>query len=64
MTQSIQNDLVPAHGGLAELVDQIVPLKHRSSFIAEAEGLPAIRVSSADLATVHRLADGALSPLT
>ncbi len=64
MSQSTHEDLVPVHGGLDELVDRIVPLKHRASFLAEAEGLPSIRLSSADLATVHRLADGALSPLT
>jgi sulfate adenylyltransferase len=63
MSDSTQQDLVPAHGGLDELVDRIVPLKDRKAFQAEAGGLPAIRVSSADLATVYRLADGALSPL-
>jgi sulfate adenylyltransferase len=56
-------DLVPVHGGLAELVDQIVPLSARADFLREAEGLPSVRVSRADLSTVHRLGDGALSPL-
>jgi sulfate adenylyltransferase len=64
MSASTQQDLVPVHGGLDDLVDQIVPLKLRTSFLAEAGGLPSIRVTSADLATVYRLADGALSPLT
>jgi len=64
MSQSTHEDLVPVHGGLDELVDRMVPLKHRASFLAEAAGLPSIRLSTADLATVHRLADGALSPLT
>jgi sulfate adenylyltransferase len=59
-----QQDLVPVHGGLDEPVDRIVPLKQRSSFVAEAEGLPSIRVTAADLSSVHRIADGALSPLT
>ncbi|HPG25642.1 MAG: sulfate adenylyltransferase [Spirochaetaceae bacterium] len=58
-----QKDLVPVHGGLAEPVDRIVPFKDKAAFLSEAGGLPSIRVSSADLATVHRLADGALSPL-
>lgn len=54
---------VPVHGGLAEPVDRSVPLKERKAFLAEAEGLPAVRVSRADLSTVYRIADGALSPL-
>ena len=63
MTQNAK-DLVPVHGGLSELVDRTVSLKDRTPFLAEAAKLPAIRVSNADLATVYRLADGALSPLT
>jgi sulfate adenylyltransferase len=58
-----QRDLVPVHGGLAEPVDRVVPLKERRRFLAEAERLPALRVSRADLSTVYRLSDGALSPL-
>ena len=56
-------DLVPVHGGLAEPVDRVVSLKERKAFLAEAEALPILRVNAADLSTVHRLADGALSPL-
>lgn len=56
-------DRVPAHGGLAEPVDRVVPLKHRARFLEEARSLPAIRVSRADVSTVYRLADGTLSPL-
>jgi sulfate adenylyltransferase len=59
-----QQDLVPVHGGLDEPVDRIVPLKQRSSFLAEAGSMPSIRVTAADLSSVHRIADGALSPLT
>ncbi|MCZ6463703.1 MAG: sulfate adenylyltransferase [Proteobacteria bacterium] len=62
-TQHDGADLVPVHGGLDEPVDRIVPLKHRAALLAEAAGLPRIAVSKADLSTVHRLADGALSPL-
>jgi sulfate adenylyltransferase len=58
-----QGDLVPAHGGLAAPVDRRVSLKQRKSFLAEAERLPSVRVTRADLSTVYRLADGALSPL-
>ncbi len=63
MSQSLQ-DLVPVHGGLTELVDRVVPLKDQAAFLSEAEDLPSIRVTAADLSTVHRIADGALSPLT
>ena len=60
---SRQRDLVPIHGGLAELVDRIVPVSQRREFSDEAAGLPKIVVNSADLSTVYRLSDGALSPL-
>jgi sulfate adenylyltransferase len=41
-----------------------VPLSQRRAFLKEAEGHPSIRVTRADLSTVHRFADGGLSPLT
>jgi sulfate adenylyltransferase len=56
-------DLVPVHGGLAQPVDRVVPLSERRAFLREAEKLPSIRVDRADVSTVHRLADGGLSPL-
>ena len=56
-------DLVPVHGGLDQPVDRVVPLKERKSFLAEAAGLPQLRVTTADVSTVHRIADGTLSPL-
>jgi len=56
-------DLVPVHGGLAEPVDRVVSLKERSKLVAEASRLPAVRLTKADLSTVHRIADGTLSPL-
>jgi sulfate adenylyltransferase len=55
--------LVPVHGGLAEPVDRTVSLKDRKHFLREAASLPPVRVSRADLSTVYRIADGALSPL-
>ena len=61
---SSEKDLVPVHGGLARPVDRRVPLSERKAFLKEAEALESVRVSNADLATVHRIADGALSPLT
>ena len=62
MVESQASDLVPVHGG-GPLVDRVVPLSRRAAFLAEAETLPSLRVSRADLSTVHRIADGALSPL-
>jgi sulfate adenylyltransferase len=56
-------DLVPVHGGLDELVDRTVPLSKRKALAEEAAKLPAVRVTRADLATVYRIGDGALSPL-
>ncbi len=56
-------DLVPVHGGLADLVDRIVPLKERTAFLAQAAKSPTVIVTKADLSAVYRLGDGALSPL-
>ena len=66
MTKSLtaSGALVPVHGGLSEPVDRVVPLSRRREFLEEAASLPTLEVSRADLSTVHRLADGALSPLT
>lgn len=58
-----KQDLVPVHGGLAAPVDRVVPLSERAKLLAEAAKLPSIALSKADLSTVHRLADGTLSPL-
>jgi sulfate adenylyltransferase len=57
------SDLVPVHGGLAAPVDRVVPLSARAKLAAEAAKAPSIALSKADLSTVHRLADGTLSPL-
>ncbi len=56
-------NLVPVHGGLEEPIDRGVPLRERKALLREAEGLPSLRVSRADLSTVYRIGDGALSPL-
>jgi sulfate adenylyltransferase len=56
--------LVPAHGGLAQPVDRTLPLTERKQLNADAARLPNIAVNDADLATVYRIADGTLSPLT
>lgn len=58
-----KTDLVPVHGGLEAPVDRVVPLSERAKLLAEAAKLPAVGVTKADLSTVHRIADGTLSPL-
>mgnify|MGYP000423044764 CR=1 FL=1 len=57
-------DLVPVHGGLDKPVFRTVPISRRTQFLHEAAALPRIEVSSGDLSTVYRIADGTLSPLT
>ncbi len=55
--------LVPAHGGLDQPVQRVLPLSRRKSFLAEAAGMPKIVVTDGDLSAVYRLGDGTLSPL-
>jgi sulfate adenylyltransferase len=57
-------DLIPPHGGLAEPVCCTVAAGEIDTFKKEAAGLPKIPVSDADLSSVYRFGDGALSPLT
>lgn len=57
-------DLIAPHGGLAEPVCRTVPADQVEAFKAEAAALPRVPVSSADLSSVYRFADGTLSPLT
>lgn len=57
-------DLVPAHGGLTRPVCRTVPANEVPAFLQEAARLPRVPVSDADLSTVYRFGDGALSPLT
>ena len=56
--------LIPVHGGLDAPVNRTVPLSQRKAFLADAAGLPKVSVTDADLATVYRIADGTLSPMT
>ena len=57
-------DLVPAHGGHAEPISCTVPEAERAEFLAAAAKLVRVPVSDADLSTVYRFGDGALTPLT
>ncbi len=55
---------LPPHGGLSEPICRTVPAEQIADFVAQAKTLPKVPVSDADLSTVYRFGDGALSPLT
>ncbi len=57
-------DLIPPHGGVSELVNCTVPADKVDAFRTNAATLPKVAVSDADLSTVYRFGDGALTPLT
>ena len=57
-------DLIAPHGGLSEPVCCTVGAGELDAFKAAAAGLTKVPVSDADLSTVYRFGDGALSPLT
>jgi sulfate adenylyltransferase len=56
-------DLIAPHGGLKEPLSRTVPAEEIAQFQAEAAKLAKVPVSDADLSTVYRFGDGALSPL-
>ncbi len=56
--------LIEVHGSLSEPVNRTVPEEQREEFIARTKQLVRLPVSDADLSTVYRFGDGALSPLT
>jgi sulfate adenylyltransferase len=58
------SDLIAPHGGLSEPVCCTVPADEIAAFTSQAAALPKVPVSDADLSTVYRFADGALSPLS
>ncbi len=55
---------LPPHGGLNEPICCTVPEAEIADFKSQAAKLPKVVVSDADLSTVYRFGDGALSPLT
>jgi sulfate adenylyltransferase len=63
MVQSNNEYSPPPHGGLAQPANRIVPPERVEELTREAEELPTYQIAEADLATLHRIADGALSPL-
>jgi len=56
-------DLIAPHGGLDAPVNCTVPADQVDAFQQEAQGLPQVPVSAADLSSVYRWGDGTLSPL-
>src|SRR5437667_115653 len=62
--RTLMPDLIPAHGGLQEPVDRLVPAAETADFRKRAASLKKIPVSDADLSSLYRIGDGGLSPLT
>lgn len=58
------SDLVLFHGGLKEPICRTIATENVTDFLKKAETLVKIPVSDADLSTVYRWGDGALSPLS
>jgi sulfate adenylyltransferase len=56
-------DLIPPHGGLSAPVCRTVSAEEIPAFEAETAKLVKVPVSDAELSTVYRFGDGALSPL-
>ena len=57
-------DLIPPHGGLTEPASCTVAPHEEAALRAEAATLTQVPVSDADLSSVYRFGDGALSPLS
>ena len=57
-------DLIPPHGGVSQPLDLSIPEAERGDALARCKELEKVPVSDADLSTVYRFGDGALSPLT
>ncbi|GMU33460.1 MAG: sulfate adenylyltransferase [Planctomycetia bacterium] len=57
-------DLVPVHGGLAAPVDRTVPADRIDVLRKAVAAMPVLRIDDADLSSLYRFGDGALSPLT
>lgn len=58
------SDLIAVHGGLRAPVDRTVTSERITEFGAEAKSLPLVSIDEADLSSLYRFGDGALSPLT
>ncbi|MCZ6683115.1 MAG: sulfate adenylyltransferase, partial [Planctomycetota bacterium] len=58
------SDLIAVHGGLQAPVDRTVAAERTTNFLSEAKSLPSVSIADADLSSLYRFGDGALSPLT
>ncbi|MCZ6698433.1 MAG: sulfate adenylyltransferase [Planctomycetota bacterium] len=58
------SDLIAVHGGLQAPVDRTVAAERTTDFLSEAKSLPSVNIANADLSSLYRFGDGALSPLT
>src|SRR5262245_38521372 len=58
------SDLIAQHGGVSEPIDRNVPAAEAADFRARLASAPQLVVNAADLATLYRIGDGGLSPLT
>jgi sulfate adenylyltransferase len=57
--------LIPPHGGVSEPVNRFVDPADLAARVRPLEGrAPRLTVAAGDLATLHRIGDGGLSPLT
>jgi sulfate adenylyltransferase len=54
---------LPPHGGVAALVERLVPAAKATELIEKHKSAPRVVVTNADLSTVRRFGDGALTPL-
>ena len=57
------SDLVPAHGGIDAPRTHFIPKHRYEGAMSRASSLKKVALSDADVSTVQRLGDGALSPL-
>jgi sulfate adenylyltransferase len=60
----MSTDLIPPHGGLSGPINRQVPVDEITDFKARAAPWKRVPVSNADLASLGRMGDGGLSPLT
>jgi sulfate adenylyltransferase len=58
------SDLIRPHGGASEPFNRTVPAHEVTDIRRQAAGLKRVPVSDADLSTLYRIGDGALTPLT
>ena len=56
--------LIAPHGGVSQPIDRTVPDGQIAGMLRTLDELRPLTVSKADLATLYRIADGGLSPLT